>query len=749
MKQIRILPLLCVLISGHTWLVMAEADTQQEETFNHQTKEINYWIGELGQGQPGDNNPATEKIIAIGKPAIPHLINVLEKPPSYKNKNSLSDEHWVRLRAAHCLSVLNWNGISEIISQEIHRESNPNMRFIYALYLSRHDSYKTIQFMIEDLKRDVSTARGIVATLKNINNTLAIPFLKPLVQDKNPNIRFNAAEVLTSLGDESGYDILLSELHNDKYSLRAALCLPVEYIEETRPVLEANKNSPDSAIREQIEEQLVQADLQTGERGLYFAKKVYKSLPLPSYEAVKDILPSPIIESNPEWIDMYWFCWKTAFNKLKKPLPGSPFVSNYIDEGFGPHIFQWDTHFMIMFWKYAHHIFPSIESHDNFYVSQEADGYICREIRETDGTPFFFRGKDNTINPPLFAWVEYDYYRMTGDDSRFHQVFPPIERYMEWIEKNRKYLGVKHSLYWQTNLGSGMDNSLRTGTGWVDISSQIKMSYDALAKIAEHIGNSRKAEEYKDKSVEIKNRLNEWMWNSEDGLYYDAHDFGEQHPVKSIACFWPLWAGVSTKDQAEMLVANLQNSETFWRCVPFPTLAADQDGYFPQSGYWLGNVWAPTNYMVMRGLEKYGYHDFAYYAGVRFLDGMAKVYEKTGTVWENYDPDSFNESGRANRDFVGWTGLGPISILIENIIGIEVNAPANTVTWQMKRLDRHGIKNLHFGKNTISLIASARNSEDESNKIQVIADKPFTLAIMKNGSKLISELKSGKSGIDF
>jgi len=50
MKQIRILILLCVLISGHTWLVMVEADTQQEETFNHQTKEISYWIGELGQG---------------------------------------------------------------------------------------------------------------------------------------------------------------------------------------------------------------------------------------------------------------------------------------------------------------------------------------------------------------------------------------------------------------------------------------------------------------------------------------------------------------------------------------------------------------------------------------------------------------------------------------------------------------------------------------------------------------------------
>ncbi len=623
------------------------------------------------------------------------------------------------------------------------------MRFIYALYLSRHDSHKTIQFMVEDLKRDVPTAQSIVTTLKNINNPLATPLLKPLLQDKNPNIRFNAAEVVASLGDESGYNILISELHNEKYGLRAALCLPVKYIEETRFVLEANKSNPDSSIREQIEQKLVQANLQNGERGLYFAKKVYKNSPLPNYETIKEALPSPIIETKPEWIDMYWFCWEIAFKKLKKPLPGSPFMSNYIDEGFGPHIFQWDTHFMIMFWKYAHHIFPAIESHDNFYASQEPDGYICREIKEINGIPFFFRGKDNTINPPLFAWVEYNYYCITGDASRFYQVFQPIERYMGWIEKNRKYLGVKHNLYWQTNLGSGMDNSLRTGTGWVDISAQLKMSYDALSKMAEHIGHPKKAEKYRKKSAKIKTNLNEWMWNSKDGLYYDTHDFGEQHPVKSIACFWPLWAEVCTKDQAKMLVANLQNPKTFWRRVPFPTLAANQDGYFPQSGYWLGSVWAPTNYMVIQGLEKYGYHEFAYYASSRFLDGMAKVYEKTNTVWENYDPDSFNASSRANRDFVGWTGLGPIAILIENIIGIEVNAPMNIVTWQIERLDKHGIQKLNFGNNTISLIASARKSEDESNKIKVIAEKPFTLVLMKGRNKLIFELKSGKSDINF
>ncbi len=124
-------------------------------------------------------------------------------------------------------------------------------------------------------------------------------------------------------------------------------------------------------------------------------KKNEKSLP--TFEESKKLLPIPIIEEESDWLDMYWFCWKEAFEKLKKPEPNSPFVSNYIDEAFGPQIFQWDTHFMIMFWKYAFHIFPSIESHDNFYVCQEEDGYICREIREADGTNFFFESVFSSI----------------------------------------------------------------------------------------------------------------------------------------------------------------------------------------------------------------------------------------------------------------------------------------------------------------------------------------------------------------
>jgi len=61
--------------------------------------------------------------------------------------------------------------------------------------------------------------------------------------------------------------------------------------------------------------------------GKYFSKKEYSSQPLPVWSETKDRLPSPILDGNPGWVDMYWECWEIAFRGFKKPIPQSPFVS--------------------------------------------------------------------------------------------------------------------------------------------------------------------------------------------------------------------------------------------------------------------------------------------------------------------------------------------------------------------------------------------------------------------------------------
>src|SRR4029079_271099 len=102
-----------------------------------------------------------------------------------------------------------------------------------------------------------------------------------------------------------------------------------------------------------------------------------------------------------------------------------------------------------------------------------------------------------------------------------------------------------------------------------------------------------------------------------------------------------------------------------------PTLAADQKDYSSKGDYWKGSVWAPTNLAIIKGLEHSGYEDCAAESTEAYLAGMYEVFKKTGTVWENYAPDSYDQGNQAKPDFVGWTGDGPIALLIENVIGLR------------------------------------------------------------------------------
>jgi len=489
-------------------------------------------------------------------------------------------------------------------------------------------------------------------------------------------------------------------------------------------------------------------------RGVYFSKHRYTDTPLPHYEVDRQKIPVPILDSNPGWLDMYWKCWELAMNKAKKPYPDSPFVSNYIDEAFNDNIFQWDTNFMLLFWNYLYYLFPAIQSHDNFYCRQHENGYICREIQEKNGQDFYYDGKDNTtlthtINPPLFPWIEYEYYKISGDDSRFKLIIPVLEKYGEWLDSNRIKPGTRHGLYWQTGLGSGMDNTPRSGSGWICMSAQMAMFYRYLGKICAHENQTEKATRFYAKSSDIARKINQWMWNRQDGLYYDVDDDGNQVKVKTAASFWPLLAEICSPQQAHRLVQNLKDAHTFWRTIPFPTLSADHPDYHPEGHYWLGGVWAPTNYMIIKGLQKYGFQEFAAEASEKYLHGMYQVFKKTGTVWENYAPENFEPGDIAKKDFVGWTGLGPISLLIENVLGIQLDALNNTIHWHLHRTDRHGMQQLRFQDAVVSLIAAKRASEAAPVKITVESNKILTVELYHRGRKKSFKIDIGKNVIEF
>jgi hypothetical protein len=148
--------------------------------------------------------------------------------------------------------------------------------------------------------------------------------------------------------------------------------------------------------------------------------------------------------------------------------------------------------------------------------------------------------------------------------------------------------------------------------------------------------------------------------------------------------------------------------------------------------------------MIVQGLENYGYTDLARQIALNHLHNVVEVYKQTGTLWENYAPQSIAHGKPSKGDFVGWTGIGPIAFLIEYIIGIRANAPDNVITWHINTTKRVGIENFWFGAKTVSLVCEEANSTGQRH-VKVKSTGAFNLKISINGKVKAIKVPAGKS----
>lgn len=522
------------------------------------------------------------------------------------------------------------------------------------------------------------------------------------------------------------------------------------------------------------------------ERGRYSQKKNYTPAPLPKFNETKLELPSPIYDESQLFVKLYWKAWELAFKNFHEPAAKSGFVSQFIDAAFNDNIFLWDTAFMTMFCNVAHPLVPGIESLDNFYIKQHPTGEICREIQRHTGLDFapWVNSEDSTLfsrwgwvfpptkqtsviykgrtapapNPrltldaldhPILAWAELESYRMTGDSTRLRLVWEPLVHYYRAFQT---FLRQGNGLYitdW-----AGMDNSPRNpylnqgGTG-VDISAEMVLFARNLAEIAVHLHKGREAAAFLKDAEKLTNLINSHMWDQQSRFYFDLTLDGKLVQVKTVAAYWTLLARVASPEQASRLVSELQNPQTFGRLDPVPTCAANEPGYYACGGYWRGAVWAPTNTMVIRGLENYGYDDLARSIALRHLEIVADVFAKTGTIWENYAPDS-DEPGRNTdsslvaKDFVGWSGIAPILYFLEYGVGLKPNAAQNELSWRIESKQRVGCDHYRFNGHVASLLAEPAG-ENGQLKITVDSDGAFKLRTQHKGQGKDFSVRKGRN----
>ena len=372
---------------------------------------------------------------------------------------------------------------------------------------------------------------------------------------------------------------------------------------------------------------------------------------VPSFEESKELLPAPHWEGHEEVLRADWRTWQLAFGNLRGVSPESGLVANFIDTAFNDCTFMWDSCFMLMFGRYGTRAFDFLRTLDNFYARQHADGFICREIGVANGDDRFSRFDPTATGPGLMPWTEWEYYLNFGDRERLARVFPVLLAYHQWF---RAYRTWPDGSYWGTGYATGMDNQPRLEKGapyyhaafyhqhmtWVDVCLQQTLSAKLLDAMGGELGREADTAEMCEEARFLTRYVNRRLWDEQTHFYYDRRREGALTGVKSIGAYWALLAGAVPKKRLAEFVAHLENPQEFHRPHRVPSLSADHPDYDREGGYWLGSVWPPTNYMVLRGLTQSGCDRLAYEIACNHLRNVVAAFEKTGTVFENYAPEA-------------------------------------------------------------------------------------------------------------
>ncbi len=179
-----------------------------------------------------------------------------------------------------------------------------------------------------------------------------------------------------------------------------------------------------------------------------------------------------------------------------------------------------------------------------------------------------------------------------------------------------------------------------------------------LAEIARIVGAD--PEPFESWAESTASALDETLWDEEHAMYVDYDvEAGERVAARTAAGLAPLYAGVPTRARAERMIELLADSRVSMGARSWAiTSLAPSDPRFQAARYWRGPVWPILNWVLQRGLDRYGYPTLA--AEVR--RAVVDLARSAG-FWEHYCPETGR--GQGGEQFA-WTAALVLDLLHEN-----------------------------------------------------------------------------------
>lgn len=218
-------------------------------------------------------------------------------------------------------------------------------------------------------------------------------------------------------------------------------------------------------------------------------------------------------------------------------------------------------------------------------------------------------------------------------DAYIRSLYPLLKRHYFWYRNtqrgdiksyDREAYSTKEGYRWrgrseQHILTSGIDDYPRAqpphpGELHVDLISWMGMMTRALRRIAETVGETEDAEEFKEYETAIGRNIDDLHWDDQAQTYCDAtiDEFEESIHVchKGYISIIPFLTGMIGPNNPRLkpTLDLINDPEELWSNYGIRSLSKKDEFYGTSENYWRSPVWVNVNYLVLKNL----YVSFSY-----------------------------------------------------------------------------------------------------------------------------------------
>lgn len=365
-----------------------------------------------------------------------------------------------------------------------------------------------------------------------------------------------------------------------------------------------------------------------------------------------DLKPADVAHAR-EYIAEYWPKLQRYHPKDEDNLIGlpKPFLVPSYAEGHEfdyDELFYWDSYFMIQGLLDPDHKDLVMGVLENLVYMYNRFKII------PNGSRLYYISRSQ---PPLLTSFIWDVYEAYGLDEKWlgRMLAVAEQEYQTvWMGKRKPnarqvYRGL--SRYYDFNY---LHDIAETESGWdmtprfnrrcldylpVDLNALLYKYEMDFARYYRLVGDKRTAAKWEVAAKHRRTNMEDLMWNNLKGLYYDYNYVREKRgTVSSLAAFFPMWAGMVDDTKALQLVKALKRFENRGglATTDVQTLSQFVPGNMPTQWAY-PNGWAPLHYIVVKGLQRYGYHDDARRIAMKWLRTNLAWYKKHHLFLEKYN----------------------------------------------------------------------------------------------------------------